>query len=172
MKIKELKEKEPLKVIDAYKHYDDTDSFGLCRVKTKIFTDGVIDDISNEETQKIDGYTIKSDEYDVNTLDTMDLYFKDYSYVITYLVASEWARVGKFKGWFYFVKDVSVYLKDSKDKVALKNAKKVIKEINDHNRSKSYSSISSIIPVGNYFKSFDVKEISKNSYSLKKIKEK
>ena len=141
MIIKELKENEPLDVIKVYNHIkgapaspgkENNQNIDMVEsVKTLIFTDGEIEKESEEISEKIYEYKIGKKKYDypVDTLKTKNVYFKNHSYVITCLVVKENTSVGNIEGWFDIIKDVTIYLEDSKNKTALKKAKKVIKEI-------------------------------------------
>ena len=181
MKFKELKEHEPLEVVEVTKHmvipdFPGTKSlnrkvFEDKKIQMRIFTDGEIAEESEETTKSIDEYYIGKRKYQlaVDTLKTKNLYFKNHSYVITYLIAKEFRTVGSVSGWFDVVEDVSIYLKNPKDKTALKSAKGVIREIENHNKSVDYSSLFGMLfSQGKESPKFEPEEISKNVYSLKK----
>ena len=184
MKIRELKENEPLEVIEVYNHYafpnlytgktDETSHiYEYRKIQMKIFTDGEIVKETDEITQNIDEYYIgkKKYQYDVDTLKTKNIYFKNYSYVIVYLIANEGRIVGHIGGWFDIVKDVSIYLENSRDKKALKCAKEVIREIENRNMGVDYSSIwGMLFSQREELQKFEQEEISKNVYSLKKVR--
>lgn len=101
MKIRELKENEPLKVTRVTYHFPawpdpstgkvDKDAKPIEdeRIKTIIFTDGEIEKQNEEASQSIDEYYIGKSKYQmtVDTLETKNIYFKNHSYVITYLLA-------------------------------------------------------------------------------------
>lgn len=183
MKLKELKENEPLNIIEVSKQYHypsfiargpkDSDTFEEKRIKMKVFTDGEIEKQTEETSQNINEYYIgkKKYNYDVDVLKTKNLYFKNHSYVITYLLAAEHMTIGNITGWFDIVKEVSVYLENIKDKKQLKEAKRVIKEINNLNRNTDYSSLFGMI-LSQPAKSerFETEEISRNVYTLKRTK--
>ena len=112
MKIKELKENQPLNVIEVYKH-EGIPSFGLDnksndstlefkQIHTMVFTDGEFLKESEEKIKNIKEYYIgnKKYEYRVDTLKTRDIFLKNYSYAIVYLVAQEWITVGNVRRWF------------------------------------------------------------------------
>ena len=153
MKIRELKENEPLKVIEVTKHLTVPTSPGKIdeetkviedeRIKTIIFTDGEIEKQTEEASQNIEEYYIGKSKYHmtVDTLETKNIYFKNHSYVITYLLAKEFMIKGHVRGWFDVIKDVSIYLENGKDKKALREAKKFIKQINECNDYTNYLSI-------------------------------
>lgn len=103
----------------------------------------------------------------VDTLRTKNLYFKNHSFVIVYLIAEECMTIGRGEGLFDVIKDISI----KKDKKALKSAKRIIKEIANLNKGIDYSSILGMF-VSESKKSveFETEEISKNVYSLKKTK--
>ena len=134
MKIRELKENEPLKVTRVTYHFPawpdpstgkvDKDAKPIEdeRIKTIIFTDGEIEKQTKEASQSIDEYYIGKSKYHmtVDTLKTKNIYFKNYSYVITYLLAKEFMVKGSVAGWFDVIKDVSVHIENKKDIKALR----------------------------------------------------
>ena len=107
----------------------------------------------------------------VDTLETKNIYFKNHSYVITYLLAKEFMVKGSVGGWFDIIKDVSIHIENKKDIKALREAKKVIKEINNLNSHTDYSSLfGMILSQPTKSERFETKEISKNIYTLKRTK--
>ena len=184
--IKELKENEPFKMVEVSYHDEDyaypINPFEDLppkivneedMIQMRVFTDGEIKNETDIVQEPIEDYYIGDEKYkyDVDTLKTKDIYLDNYSYILVFTIAEEFLTLGRLKGWFKVVKDTTIYLKDRKDKKALKNAKKAVGEINRHNRSVDYSSIFSMIntqgmPLNNY----DTKRISNNVYCLKKIK--
>ena len=185
MKIRELKENEPLKVTRVTYHFPawpdpstgkvDKDAKPIEdeRIKTIIFTDGEIEKQTKEASQSIDEYYIGKSKYHmtVDTLETKNIYFKNHSYVITYLLAKEFMVKGSVGGWFDIIKDVSIHIENKKDIKALREAKKVIKEINNLNSHTDYSSLfGMILSQPTKSERFETKEISKNIYTLKRIK--
>ena len=183
MKIRELKENEPLRVIEVAKQYSyppfiargpaDPDTFEESRIKMKVFTDGEIEKQTEETPQDINKFYIgkRKYNYDVDVLKAKNLYFKNHSYVITYLIAAERMTFGYMTRWVENVKEVSVYLENIKDKKALREAKKVIKEINNLNSHTDYSSLfGMILSQPTKSERFEKEEISKNIYTLKRIK--
>ena len=183
MKIRELKENEPLKVIEVTKHLTVPTSPGKenekskviedKRIKTIIITDGEIEKQTEETTQDINEFYIGKSKYQmtVDTLETKNIYFKNHSYVITYLLAKEFMVKGSVRGWFDIIKDVSIHIENKKDIKALREAKKVIKEINNLNSHTDYSSLfGMILSQPTKSERFETKEISKNIYTLKRTK--
>ena len=185
MKIRELKENEPLKVTRVTYHFPawpdpstgkvDKDAKPIEdeRIKTIIFTDGEIEKQTEETFQSIDEFYIGKSKYHmtVDTLETKNIYFKNHSYVITYLIAAEHMTIGNITGWFDIVKEISVYLDNIKDKKQLKEAKRVIKEIDNLNRNTDYSSLfGMILSQPTKSERFETEEISKNVYTLKRTK--
>lgn len=179
MKFQELNENEPLKVVEVSQHIkrpnlNSKDNAGshvmeVKRIQTKIFTDGEIAKESEEVSENIQEYYFGEEKYehDVDTLKTKNIFFKNYSFVITYVTAKKWTTIGNVGGWFDIIKDVSIYLKNSKDRNALRNAKKVIKEIQSRNESANYSSLSAMLfSKGQDFGQFDKEKISENVYSV------
>lgn len=178
MKIRELKENEPLKVIEVTKHLtvptspgkenEKSKGFEDKRIKTIIITDGEIEKQTEEASQSIDEYYIGKSKYHmtVDTLETKNIYFKNHSYVITYLLAKEFMVKGHVRGWFDVIKDVSIYLENGKDKKALREAKRFIKQINECNDYTNYlSSWGLQLPQDE-----GLEKISKNAYTLKRTK--
>lgn len=178
MKIRELKENEPLKVIEVTKHLtvptspvkenEKSKVIEDERIKTIIFTDGEIEKQTEEASQSIDEYYIGKSKYHmtVDTLETKNIYFKNHSYVITYLLAKEFMVKGHVRGWFDVIKDVSIYLENGKDKKALREAKRFIKQINECNDYTNYlSSWGLQLPQDE-----GLEKISKNAYTLKRTK--
>lgn len=131
MKIRELKENESLEVIEVTMRPNNTDIFDsvlsdsdtgeYSRIKMRILTDGEIERQTEEISQDINEFYIGENKYqfDVNTLKTKKLYFKNYSYIITYLVSTEYRLFGTIPRKFDIVNDISIYLKNEKDKNAL-----------------------------------------------------
>ena len=170
MKIRELKENEPLKVIEVTKNFPawqnpsngkidkEAKGFEDKRIKTIIITDGEIEKQTEETTQDINEFYIGKSKYHmtVDTLKTKNIYFKNYSYFITYLLAKEFrANKGNGGGWYDIIKDVSIHIENKKDIKALREAKRIIKEINSYTDNSPW---------------LDINEISKNIYTLKRIK--
>ena len=185
MKIRELKENEPLKVTRVTYHFPawsdpstgkvDKDAKPIEdeRIKTIIFTDGEIEKQTEEASQSIDEYYIGKSKYHmtVDTLKIKNIYFKNHSYVITYLLAKEFMVKGSVGGWFDIIKDVSIHIENKKDIKALREAKKVIKEINNLNSHTDYSPLfGMILSQPTKSERFETKEISKNAYTLKRTK--
>lgn len=171
MKIIELKENEPLEVIKVTKRItlpacfykdDETKTKEFEKVKMRIFTDGEIAKETKETFHNINECYIGR---------TKNLYFKNHSFVIVYLIAEEYMTIGNVAGCFDVIKDISIYLENKKDKKALKSAKRIIKEIANLNKGIDYSSLLGMF-VSESKKSveFETEEISKNVYSLKKTK--
>lgn len=185
MKIRELKENEPLKVTRVTYHFSawpdpstgkvDKDAKPIEdeRIKTIVFTDGEIEKQTEETTQDINEFYIGKSKYQmtVDTLKTKNIYFKNHSYVITYLLAKEFMIKDNIGGWFDIIKDVSIHIENKKDIKALREAKKVIKEINNLNNHTDYSSLFAMaLSQTDGLERLDINEISKNVYTLKRIK--
>lgn len=180
MRIRELKENEPLKVTRVTYHFPawpdpstgkvDKDAKPIEdeRIKTIIFTDGEIEKQNEEVSQDIEEYYIGKSKYHmtVDTLETKNIYFKNHSYVITYLLAKEFRAIHNGGGWFDVIKDVSIHLENKNDKKALREAKRFIKQINECNDYTNYLS-SWGLQLPEYE---ELEKISKNVYTLKKTK--
>lgn len=178
MKIRELKENEPLKVIEVTKHLtvptspvkenEKSKVIEDERIKTIIFTDGEIEKQTEETTQDINEFYIGKSKYQmtVDTLKIKNIYFKNHSYVITYLLAKEFMVKGSVGGWFDIIKDVSIHIENKKDIKALREAKRFIKQINECNDYTNYlSSWGLQLPEDE-----GLEKISKNAYTLKRTK--
>ena len=180
MKIRELKENEPLKVTRVTYHFPawPDPSTGKVdknakpiedeRIKTIIFTDGEIEKQTEEASQNIKEFYIGKSKYHmtVDTLETKNIYFKNHSYVITYLLAKEFRAVNNGGGWFDVIKNVSIHLENKNDKKALREAKRFIKQINECNDYTNYLSIWGLqLPEDE-----ELEKISKNAYTLKRTK--
>lgn len=180
MRIRELKENEPLKVTRVTYHFPawpdpstgkiDKDAKPIEdeRIKTIIFTDGEIEKQTEEASQNIKEFYIGKSKYHmtVDTLETKNIYFKNHSYVITYLLAKEFRAVNNGGGWFDVIKNVSIHLENKNDKKALREAKRFIKQINGCNDYTNYLS-SWGLQLPEYE---ELEKISKNAYTLKKTK--
>ncbi len=180
MRIRELKENEPLKVTRVTYHFPawpdpstgkiDKDAKPIEdeRIKTIIFTDGEIEKQTEEASQNIKEFYIGKSKYHmtVDTLETKNIYFKNHSYVITYLLAKEFRAVNNGGGWFDVIKNVSIHLENKNDKKALREAKRFIKQINECNDYTNYLS-SWGLQLPEYE---ELEKISKNAYTLKKTK--
>lgn len=178
MKIRELKENEPLKVIEVTKHLTVPTSPGKIdeetkviedkRIKTIIITDGEIEKQTEETTQDINEFYIGKSKYQmtVDTLETKNIYFKNHSYVVTYLLAKEFRAIHNGGGWLDVIKDVSIHLENKNDKKALREAKRFIKQIYECNDYTNYLSIWGLqLPEDE-----GLEKISKNAYTLKRTK--
>ena len=181
IKINELSLNEPLKVEEATCHIEfiafldpkprlnqnqkaGTEIKEFKRIQTKIFTDGEILKLGGEKIEEIDEYYIgkKKYQYDVDTLKTKEIYFKNYSYIITYLLANEPMQVGSIHGWFDVIKNISIYLKD---------AKKVIEAIRNCNNNVNYNSLLGMLFSQQKENSrYEYEKMIDNVYSLKKSK--
>ena len=105
----------------------------------------------------------------VDTLETKNIYFKNHSYVVTYLLAKEFRAIHNGGGWYDVIKNVSIHLENKNDKKALREAKKVIKEIYNYN---SYNNPTNYLSIWGLQLPQDegLEKISKNAYTLKRTK--
>ncbi len=177
MQIQELKENSPIQVVEVFQHEQVPPSFTKDplnpvilehkMIQTIVFTDGEIASESDETLKNINEFYINDEkyQYNVDTLKEKTLYLKNYSYVIKYLVAREWTRVGHVVGYFDIIKDISLYLKNLEDKKALKNAKNIMLKIKDNREITTVSDwvLSQAMPQKGI-----AEKLSKNVYSLKK----
>ncbi len=168
----ELKENEPLKIINVSwcGKLSSNEVLQDERIKMQVFTDGVVEKEEKTILTSIDNYKIKEKDYkySVNTLKTKEIYLKDYNYIVAFLIAKEDCVVGNISGWFFVIKDITIYLKDLNDKRALKNAKQVIKDLYKLNSQQDYSSI--LTTINNQMVSglshFELDNINKNILTL------
>ena len=175
MKIKELKENEPLQVIEVSNHVTvpfRSKKIECDMIKMRVFTDGEISKESEEKKEEINEYYFGKKKYQcgVDTLKTKDIYFNNHNYVITYLIAQEWTKIGNVSGWFDIIKDVSIYMKNPKDRKTIKTVEQVIRQNKECNRSVNYSSLFAMLAGQRKgYETFEPKKISKNVYTLRKI---
>lgn len=142
------------------------------QIQNIIFTDGILKKEDYATETPIEEYKIRDKRYNyhVDTLKTKNVYLEDYSYVVKYTVAREFTRVGNIGGWFNVIRDVNIYLKNPKDKEALKKAKKTIKMIQYRLSQVDYSSIFNMIMYRDS-KEFQFEQARNNIYTLKRHKE-
>ncbi len=178
--LKELKVNEPVKIIEVSNHIkrpaflgEDESSISpteINLIKMKVFTDGDVIKESKNTIESIDEYYFGKEKYQhhIDTLKTKEVYFKNYSYIITYLIAEECAKVGNLRGSFSFIKEVDIYLNNLKDKKALRKAKKVVLDIDKTNNSISHSSsLSLLFAKRRYLMNFAPEKITEEVYKLK-----
>ncbi len=144
-------------------------------IQRKAFTDGKLEKETEETLENIDKYYIRKTVYphSIDSLKIRSLFLKDYSYAVVYTIANEYITVGNLRGWFDVIKNVSVYLKDINDRKALKNARRIIKQIENHNFSINYSSLFSMYASkGRALEEYESEQISDNVYTLKRTNNK
>ena len=176
----ELNEGKPLNVVEAILHSKAPTPGGplkwspveMTKIRTVIFTDGEIEKECDEKIEKTHDYYINGSKYNgkIDTVKTKNIYFKNHSYVITYLIAEEFRNTGRIAGSFDVIKDVSIYLNDVNDMSALREAKQVIKQIEKSNRSVDFPSLFSMCFGPRKEIDIEPKKISKNIYTLKRTR--
>jgi len=177
MKFQQLTKEDPLEVIEVFRQFQrpiprNDGSFGTIKMKqiqTFVFTDGEVFKEDCPITVNIDQYFFGKKEYPypVDFLQKKNIYFQNHHFVITYLNAKEYCKIGNLSGWFSFNKNVSIYLENLKDKKALKEAKKIIQEIHEHDVQTDYSSyLNMLASQTNGLKSFKVDKVSENVYKI------
>ena len=184
MKIKELKENEPLKVFKITSQ----EFVPLCECKEEIikplmrevehiytmtFTDGEVANEREEESRNIDDFYIGKErfylgKYAEPTLKIKNVCFKNYNFIITYLLSNEQGVLGRVGSVFSVIKDISVYLENKKDKAALKNAKQAFHDIHGSAFALRYPPFHLAFSLPNEFGYFDYEEVSEDIYSLQK----
>lgn len=168
--IRELKDNEPLEVITIshqlkmstpLKNTDKKLENKL--IYTKVLTDGIVVKKDKKPKEKITEYYFDDNEKfngNADFLRKKDLYFKNHSYVITYLIAKQTSRDSS-SGDVEIVKNISIYLKNRMDIKTLKKVKRIVKEINRYNINHSPS----LIPYG--LEEYDNEKCDGNVYVLK-----
>lgn len=179
MKIQELKENSPIQVVEVFQHEQVPPAFTKDPlnpvilehkvIQTIVVTDGKIASESDETLEKINEFYINDEKYQykVDTLKSKTLFLKNYSYVIKYLIAREWIKVGRVVGYFDVIKDISLYLENLEDKKALKNAKNIMSKIECSKEITTVSdwALSQAMPQKGI-----AEKLSNNVYSLKKVR--
>ncbi len=177
--IQKLKLNTPISLIECIKYKKVPNSPGIkCKeniieesiIKTFLFTDGNVVNITNEIVENVNDFNFNEKEHKlVDIKKTKYVYLCDYTYVVVYLVSNEWMAFKNCAGMVDVIKNISIYLKDKKDKKALENAKKIIK-INYNDAKKiDYSSVFSFLMTSIDKKVEDFnEEFSKGIYLVKK----
>ena len=128
MKKKILTENDPLKVEETFQHFtwpgrdfnEKPHTTETRRTYMLVFTDGEIAKEEEPVDEPIDEYLFSGKrvyKMAVDTLRTRDVYFKNHSYVITITIADRFLRFrsGNGGGWFDYIEDAQIYVKDPKD---------------------------------------------------------
>lgn len=153
MKYKILKENKPIELIELSKnvvipsltslHDDIRQTILIPKVKSLVYTDGLVDKKEHIDPVSVEEYYFNQKEYvNVDTLKKSNVYLKDYTYAIVFVV-----------GEGFNIENIDVYLKNRRDKNALKKVKKVIEDFSlqyeklmlytNFNDEKEYDGISS-----------------------------
>lgn len=160
MNIHELKENNPLKVIEVIKHrkvptiFNNPPQVPIIEdklIETEVITDGEVISQSEETIKPIEDFFFGKEKYSlrVDTLKEKYLLFKNYSYIITYTIAQENLLMGTFRGRVPIIKDINIYLANINNRKAYKSAKQAIKKIKRFNCSAHFNSIAStLVPRG------------------------
>lgn len=128
MKYKILKENKPIELIELSKnvaipslaslHDDVNESILITKVKSLLYTDGVVNKKEHIDPVSVEEYYFNQKEYvNVDTLKKSNVYLKDYTYAIVFVV-----------GEGFSIENIDIYLKNRRDKNALKKVKKVIED--------------------------------------------
>ena len=184
MKIRELKENEPLKITEAY--YRSTMPESLLhslqiepyeivnkRVYEVIFTDGDIDRENPQKSENVDEYRIngKKYPYNINFLRSKDIYFRNYTYVIKITIAKKMDTINGISGWFDIVLETSINLHDRNDTKALKEAKRALEIVMKKNTRNHFSSALDLLfshSKKEEYSKLREEKIANNIYALKK----
>ena len=138
-------------------------------VKSVLFTDGNVINISDEFVENVNGFTIDGEVKDVDIKKTKYVYLSNYTYAVVYLIAKEWLTMGNCCGMFDVVKKISIYLQSKQDKEAINQVNRVIK-INSNNSKRLDTSSVFALAMSDMFgeKESCGEEISKGIYLLKR----
>ncbi len=168
----ELKESEPLELTEGIKyiHYptnpDGSNNSSLAEdiiFCTRLFTDGEIE----EESSVIITDGEDCSEFDVDMLKTKRVYLNKYTYAIVLLIAQEWRDIGNVHGWFYVVREATIYLANKEDTDALKTAESLIAGIPEENRS-AYRS--SLFGMGRNVDNYKIDKLYEDVYTVRRIR--
>lgn len=165
MEIKELKNNQPLEVLEVCTHVEADSAQKTLEfkpVQTLIFTDGEVVGQSEEITGNISLFNTGEREYKADTLKTKKIYISGHSYIIKCLIADELSNITLRFGLVKVLKDVSIYLENQNNKESLRNAKQVIKLIKKYNSPTKRMGNSLYIPNSQF------EETSKMVYVAKK----
>jgi len=134
-------------------------------LKTIVFTDGSVDEVDVSEYKHLSGYYTMNDRTYTNVTDVeeKELYLENYSYAVKIIVSKEHLVGRKIGGWFEVIKDIQVYLKNPKDKKAMKEVKMILNIIRKNN-------IYDYEVLDNLSNKFIFSVFTKNVYTLKKTK--
>lgn len=107
-------------------------------ISTKILTDGEIKSVTDLDSKK---FVLPKHlgKVEADLEEAKDLELINHNYVIRVLTQLEYREFNKGAGLFQVIKDVEVYLKDKKNKEALRNIKKTLNLI--YGQKGNYSSI-------------------------------
>ena len=94
-------------------------------IKTKIFTDGQIKEITPIEAS-LSYLPKKLSNIRFDEIESSELELSNHTYVIRVLTALEVLKLRKAAGLFEIIKEVEIYLKDKKDKDAINAVKKTL----------------------------------------------
>lgn len=134
MEIREKFDEEHF-VVGEFKWYkslvssnDKTDYQTKRYLRTQIFTDGVLEGVSDGLEQNEEHIIVENGiEYKISSSSkAKELFIKDYSYVIKYVVDTKEDKYDFSK----ILDNVTIILNDIEDKVSLINARETVKQIN------------------------------------------
>ena len=161
MLIQELKEKEPLELVEV-SQLDESSKNNIERkiIETKVFTDGIIEEIIEKKPHFVKEFFIQKLIFDNVFVKPKKITIKNYHYIITSLTVNE----SKNKRYYNTIKDIKIYLRDKNDKKALIDAKNAIKTIVDNNKLSDSSFFSTIN--NEPLEKYDFLEREENIYTL------
>lgn len=143
----DLVEVSETRMIPPFGNRDEVCTFDDVKVETILYTDGIIENIDEPEVTSINEYFIDGQKYmhKVDKLKRRTVHLKDYSYAVVYTIGQEFVRLENIAGHFKVTKSTSIYLKDKKDRIALRKAKKTMDMVSNNLRSINTTSLLSYV---------------------------
>lgn len=185
MKYNILKEGQSIEVVTGFNTYtipnfwtNEPETTKSDVLKTKIFTDGVIAEESSPVVEEVNDfyvqkkYCLPNNACSVSNISVKDVTLKDASYAVLFLIAEEFFRLNHGGAYENVLENVSVYIKNPKDKETWRKIKETIK-YNPLSYKLDNSPIGVKLGTMFYTSSFDdmyYEKHSDNVYTLKRIK--
>lgn len=143
----DLIEVSETRIIPPFGNKKEVCTFDDVKVETIIYTDGIIESIDEPQVRNITEYFIDGKKYThkVDKLKRRTVHLKDYTYAVVYTIGQEFMRVENICGNFKVTKSSEIYLKDRKDRIALRKAKKTMNMVSNNLRSINYTSLLSYV---------------------------
>lgn len=154
MKIKDLNngtidliEVSETRTIPPFGNRTEVCTFDDVKIETKIYTDGVIERIDEPVVTSIKEHFIDGKKYThkVDKMKRTTIHLKDYTYAVVYTIGEEFMQLDNICGNFRVTKLSEIYLKDRRDRIALRKAKKTMSMVANNNRSINTTSLLSYV---------------------------